>query len=243
MSEIILRGSLGKISGELRLPDRAEPMPLVILSHGFGGNRYGHQDYADYFLAQGLATFNFDFCGGGREIQSDGTMLEMSVLTEAQDLSAIMDHFKADPRFDRLLLWGASQGGFVSAYVAAQRPEDVAALMVEYPAFVLQDDAKARAAEDGSFPEIDEVMGTRIGRRYDEDAVSFDIYDVIGRYPGDVLVLHGDRDGIVPLRYSQRAAEVWPAARLVVMPGQDHGFAGEARAEAMRQEAAFLLAH
>ena len=127
---------------------------------------------------------------------------------------------------------------FAAVSVTASRSDST-----EYPAFVLQDDAKARAAEDGSFPEIDEVMGTRIGRRYDEDAVSFDIYDVIGRYPGDVLILHGDRDGIVPLRYSQRAAEVWPAARLVVMPGQDHGFAGEARAEAMLQEAAFLLAH
>lgn len=243
MHEIHIPGSLGDICGELRLPEAGGRLPLVILSHGFGGNQGGLADYAEYFRAQGLAAFSFDFCGGGFGSKSDGTMLEMSVLTEAEDLNAVLDHFLTDARFGPILLWGGSQGGFVSAYVAAHRPGDVAALALEFPAFVLQDDAKARAAADGSFPEVDSVMGVHIGRRYSEDAVSFDVYDVIGGYTGDVLILHGDRDGIVPLAYSQRAAEVFPAAELVVMPGQDHGFMGQARAEAMRREADFLLSH
>ena len=170
-------------------------------------------------------------------------MLEMSVLTEAEDLNVIIDHFKADERFDRIFLWGASQGGFVSSYVAAHRPQDVAAMVLEFPAFVLQDDAKARANPDGTFPETDSVMGIRIGRIYGEDAVSFDIYDVIGGYSGDVLILHGDRDGIVPLRYSQRALEVYPSAELVVMEEQNHGYMGHARAEAKERETVFFKAH
>ena len=36
-----------KISGELFIPDRAFPVPLVILSHGFGGNRGGVKGYAE----------------------------------------------------------------------------------------------------------------------------------------------------------------------------------------------------
>lgn len=243
MNTVSIPGSMGNIWGELQLPGAEGRQPLVILSHGFGGTHAGHQDYADFFTARGLATFNFDFCGGGIGSKSDGTMLEMSVLTEAADLDAVIDHFLSDARFSRILLWGASQGGFVSSYVAAHRPGDVAALMLEYPAFVLQDDAKARAAADGTFPETESVMGRRIGRRYSEDAVSFDIYDVIGGYTGDVLILHGDRDGIVPLEYSRRAAGIYRSAELVVMPGQDHGFTGDARAEAMRREAAFLLVH
>lgn len=243
MEQIHISGSLGNLYGELQIPGDEGPWPLVIMSHGFGGTHAGHQDYANYFSSRDLATFSFDFCGGGFGSKSDGTMLEMSVLTEAEDLSAVIDHFKGDRRFDRLLLWGASQGGFVSACVAAKRPEDVAALMLEYPAFVLQDDARARADADGGFPEVDNVMGIRIGRRYSEDAVSFDVYDVIGGYAGDVLILHGDRDGIVPLRYSRRAAAVYSSAELAVLQGQDHGFVGEARTEAMRREAEFLLAH
>ena len=41
---------------------------------------------------------------------------------------------------------------------------------------------------------------------------------------GDTLILHGDRDEIVPFGYSARAAEVIPKAALLVVPGQGHGF-------------------
>ena len=243
MNEILIPGSMGDIYGILQLPEADAPVPLIILSHGFGGTHDGNRDYADYFLGQGFATFNFDFCGGGFGSRSAGTMLEMSVLTEARDLNAIIDYFKTDDRFDRIFLWGASQGGFVSSYVAAQRPQDVAAMVLEFPAFVLQDDAKELANPDGTFPETYSVMGIRIGHVYGEDATSFDIYDVIGSYAGDVLILHGDRDGIVPLSYSQRAAEVYPSAELVIMEGQNHGFMGTARTEAKERETAFFTEH
>ena len=243
MTEITIAGSLGRLYGVLQMPEAPASAPLVILSHGFGGTLEGNRDVADWFVAQGFAVFNFDYCGGGIGSKSDGTMLQMSVLTEAADLNAVIDHFIGDSRFPRLFLWGASQGGFVSSYVAAQRPGDVAALVLEFPAFVLQDDARRRAGPDGTFPEVDSALGVSIGRRYGEDAISFDIYDVIGAYAGDVLILHGDCDGIVPLRYSRRALEVYARAALVVMAGQDHGFTDEAKAEALRREAAFFRAH
>ena len=236
MDEVNIIGSMGRIYGVLERPEGESPAPLVILSHGFGGSHEGNADYAARFRARGLATFNFDFCG-------EGSMLEMSVLTEAEDLCAIIDAFKGDALFSRIFLWGASQGGFVSSYVAARRPGDVAALVLEYPAYVLQDDARARANPDGGFPETETVMGQRIGHVYGAAAVSFNIYDVIGAYAGDVLILHGDRDDIVPLDYARRAAKVFPSAELVVMPGQEHVFFGAARSEAMEREAEFFLAH
>ena len=98
---------MGKLYGILQLPGAETPYPLIILSHGFGGSHAGNQDYADYFTSQGFATFNFDFCGGGFGSKSDGTMLEMSVLTEAADLNAVIDYFR--PRFPVIFLWGASQ--------------------------------------------------------------------------------------------------------------------------------------
>ena len=131
-------------------------------------------------------------------------------------------------------------GGFISSYVAAHRPQDVRALAIEFPAYVLQDDAKKRANPDGTFPEVFNAMNTQIGRKFNMEAVSFDIYDVIGGYTGDVLIQHGDQDRLVPLRYSQRAAEVFPSAELVVLPGQGHGFRGEYRAQAMERELAFF---
>lgn len=237
----MIRGSLGNIYGELTLPKGTIPVPLVILCHGFGGNLTGNQDYADYFVSHGFAVYNFDFCGGGMESRSEGTMLQMSVLTEAQDLNSIIDHFKGDDRFSRIILWGASQGGFVSAYVSAQRPSDIDRVLLEFPAIVLQDDAKKRTNPDGTYPDVSHVMGMTISRKYNEDAVSFDLYDLLPACARPVLILHGDQDLIVPLAYSERAAQVYPHASLVLFPGQGHGFTGLAREGAMKAAVDFFL--
>jgi len=240
MEEITINASMGGLYGILTMPETESPVPLIILSHGFGGNHAGNQDYSDYFVKQGFATYNFDFCGGGWGSKSAGTMLDMTVLTEAEDLNAIIDHFQTDDRFSCILLWGASQGGFVSAYVSAQRPEDVKAVVLEFPAIVLQDDARKRANADGSFPEISNVMGMQISHKYNETAVSFDLYEHITSYTGPVLILHGDKDTIVPLSYSEKARDVYGNAELIVYPGQGHGFMGTSRDEAKKAEAEFF---
>ena len=239
-TEYRIPASLGDLYGMLKMPAGKETMPLVILCHGFGGSYLGSLDYADRFVAGGYAAFSLDFCGGGLWTRSAGTMQEMSVLTEARDLNAVIDYFRADPRFTDIFLRGESQGGFVASYVAAERPEDIAGLILEYPAYVLQDDARRRQRADGSFPEYSTLLGMRIGRIYSEDVVSFDIYEHMAAYGGPVQILHGDRDRLVPMRYSERAAEVYQNAELIVMPGQGHGFLGTGRQDAMEKELAFL---
>ena len=238
--EYRIPASLGNLYGVLQLPEEEGPVPLLILCHGFGSSYLWSQDYADHFVKGGYAVFGLDFCGGGVISKSDGTMLQMSVLTEARDLNAVLDFFRDDPRFSAFYLRGESQGGFVASYVAAQRPEEIKGLVLEYPAYVLQDDAKRRRLPDGSFPEVSTLLGMRIGRVYSEDVLSFDIYEHMAAYTGPVLILHGDKDRLVPLSYSERAAGVFRNAELVVLPGQGHGFQWAGRTEAKEKELAFL---
>ena len=241
MEEIVIQSPNGNVYGVLRLPERKTPVPLVILSHGFGGNHSLDLDSAAYFNKAGFATFSLDFCGGGFNSRSSGTMLDMSVLTEAADLDAVIDHFRSDGRISEICLWGASQGGFVSAYVSARRPGDISAVVLEFPAIVLQDDSEKRRLPDGTFPETSSILGARISRKYDEDATSFNLYDLLPAYTGPVLILHGDQDPIVPLRYSEKAAETYANARLVVLPGQGHGFTGASKHDALAMETEFFL--
>ena len=243
VEEIRIRASLGEMFGVLTVPETEGPVPLIILCHGFGGNHSGNQDYSDFFVKNGFATFNLDFCGGGMGSKSAGTMQEMSVLTEAEDLNAAVDYFLGNEAFSCILLWGASQGGFVSGYVSAQRPEDIRAVVMEFPAIVLQDDAKEKMNPDGSFPETSRILGIPMGKKYNEDAVSFDFYEHIAAYTGPVLILHGDKDPIVPLRYSERARDVYENAELIVYPGQGHGFTGKSRNEAKDAELIFFTEH
>lgn len=215
-----------KIYGKLYLPEKNGPLPLVIMEHGFGGNHADMKNYAGKFTESGFAVYAFDFIGGGVESKSDGKMTEMTVLTEAADLSTVIDGLKERGIFDteNIFLLGGSQGGFVATYVAAQRPHDIRALVVLYPAYVLQDDAWRRTPDPENIPETINVMGLTIGRVYNAAAMSFDIYEHMKNYTGNVLIIHGTADPIVPLSYSERAADTFPSARLVTIEGGGHGF-------------------
>ena len=168
------------IYGELFLPEGDEPLPLVVISHGFGGNSRDVRAYAEMFAENGIAACAFDFIGGGRGSRSDGKITEMSVLTEAADLNAVIDGLTARDDIDasELYLLGGSQGGFVATYVAGTRPDDIKALIALYPAYVIHDDAWSRTPDPDNIPETMNLMGTTIGRIYNADAMSFDILKV-----------------------------------------------------------------
>ena len=237
---IIPNGSLGKIYGILSLPEKEGRCPLIILSHGFGSDHEANQDYAEAFTEQGFGTFNFDFCGGGRNSMSVGTMEQMTVLTEAKDLMCLVQTLYAEPYVSAVYLWGESQGGFVSAYVAAKQPDLVEKLVLLYPAFVLQSDAEKRRLADGSFPEQTPFGDSFVTRKYNEDAVSFDIYEIIARYRKPVLILHGDQDDVVPPEWSEKAAAVYERATLTMIPGGGHGFESTDRDQATKEAVAFF---
>lgn len=218
-----------RIYGELYLPDGNSPFPLVILSHGYGGNLNGMRPYAELFARNGLAAYLFDFMGGGYESQSDGTMTEMSVLTEAADLNTAINALRERPEIDasQIFLLGNSQGGFVSTYVASTRPDEIAGLVVVSPYYVMQDILRDAFPDAESIPDTFTMIAGTVGRIYAEDALSFDIYDVMRNYPGKVLIVHGTEDGIAPIAYSERAAEVFPDAQFVPIVGAGHNFKNE----------------
>ena len=230
------------IYGKLFLPAGETELPLVILSHGFGGSHLYTEEYAEYFAENGIASFAFDFVGGGSASRSGGSTTEMSVLTEAADLGAVVDFFMDYSEIDRqrIFLFGESQGGFVSTYVAGTRPEAIAGLIALYPAFVLQDDSRQRNPDPETGPETSNMMGVTIGMIYDVDAQSFDIYDIMAGYTGKTLLIHGTADQIVPLSYSEKAESRFQDAKLITIDGAGHGFYGEDMEEAAQLSFSFI---
>lgn len=231
-----------KLSGDLLLPDAAGPLPLVILSHGFGGSRYVVRDYAETFACHGIAACIFDFIGGGNDSQSDGDTTQMSVLTEAADLDVILSAMREDPRFDagRIFLFGESQGGLVSTYVGCRRPDDVAGLVLLYPAYVIRDLVTQNVPDLDSIPESLTLWGVKIGAVYARDALTFDIYEMMTDYPREVLIIHGTDDNIVPIAYSERAVTTFPDAELITLEGAGHGFSGKKKTSAAASALAYV---
>lgn len=232
-----------KIYGKLFLPEETDaPLPLVILSHGLGSDHRIMEPYAESFAENGFAAFVFDYIGGSEESMSDGNMTGMSVLTEAEDLSCILQSFRSDSRFseDEIFLLGGSQGGFISAYAAGKHPDEIAGLVLLYPAFNLQDICRKLVSDADEIPDSVVIGEHTVGSLYIRDMLTFDIYEVLRQYPGPVLLFHGTADPYVPLEYTQRAGQVLADARVVIIEGAEHGFDGEDRNRVEREAVAFV---
>lgn len=223
------RGAL-RIQGYLLKPERSGRMPAVIISHGFASNTRDTRKYAKRFVKMGYVTVYYDFCGSGRS-KSDGESTDMSVLTEKEDLSAVLDKLLSYSFVDNsnIILAGCSQGGLVSALLSAERKADVSKLIQYYPALCIPDDARRGKMLGSKFdpvnvPQTFRALFIKLGARYVTDAQKLDPFKEICGYTGPVLICHGTADKIVSLSYAQRAEREYPNARLVVINGGDHGF-------------------
>jgi dipeptidyl aminopeptidase/acylaminoacyl peptidase len=218
-----------RINGVVLIPkgDR-EKIPTIIMSHGFAVTYNSQLLFAQNLASQGIAVYLFDFCGGSMRSSSDGETTEMSVLTEQQDLNSVINMIKQQDFVDvnNIFLWGHSQGGFVSAVTAASRAEDVKGLILYAPALNIPDVACNTYASTADIPERMDFWEVKIGKVYWESVYNYNIYENIGAYTKSVLILHGDRDDIVPISFSEEALHYYKSARLITFPGAGHAFYG-----------------
>ena len=239
------RGAL-TIRGCLLRPEGTGRMPAAIISHGFASSTRFTGKYAKRFADAGYVTVCFDFCGSGKG-KSDGASTEMSVLTEKDDLSAVLDTLRSFDFVDpsNIVLAGCSQGGLVSALLAAEREADVAKLILYYPALCIPDDARRGSMLGGTFdpeniPETFRAMFVPLGKKYAADAQMLDPFREICTYTKPVLLCHGTADKVVAVSYAQRAAKEYPHADLVLIRGGDHGFIFRGFQPAMQATMDFL---
>ena len=229
-----------RLYGVTYRPEGEGPFPLVIFAHELGSSHVSGIPYARALAQAGVAAYTFDFRGGSIpsvENRSDGRSTSMSVLTEASDLLAITRVAGTWDFVDRnrVIYLGGSQGGAASLCAASRRPEEVAGLILLYPALSIVDDLHRRFSSLEAVPETYGMFGRwiQVGRRYAQDGWNLDFYGLLARLPMRTLVLHGDRDTMVDLSYSRRAAQALQRGELHVIHGAGHGFTGEAFQEAM----------
>ena len=221
-----------RIYGVLYRPDNpSAKMPLVIISHGFGGNNQWGIPYAKELTRHGYMVYCFDFCGGGNHSKSDGRTAEMSLLTERDDLKTVLTKLRTlpDVNTERITLMGESQGGIVTALTAVEVESLIHDIILFYPAFSIPDDTHRRYRTRADIPEEGEIWGVRLGRCYAEDIYELDPYTVIQNFRKPVLIVHGDSDRIVPVSYSDRAAQTYTNVEYYVLHGIDHGYSGMAQ--------------
>ena len=217
-------------------------LPIAIVSHGFMAFQDTVRQYAIAMAEMGYVSYCFDFCGGCViKGKSDGNTTEMSVLTEAKDLEAVITYAQSMEygNSEEIVLMGCSQGGFVSAIVASKLRDKISKLVLFYPALCIPDDARAGKMMFAKFdpdniPDIIRCGPMLLGKCYVEDVIGIDSYQEIQDFSGDVLIVHGTKDKIVSIEYSKRTYELFlenkgkkDEARIVSffpIDGAKHGF-------------------
>lgn len=226
-----------KIHGTVFRPEASEGalLPVAIVCHEFMANRLFSLPYAYNLAKNGYAAFCFDFNGGGVVSQSEGSSRNMSVLTEMDDLLTVVDYANQQPYTDDrgVVLYGCSQGGLVCALTAARFPDRINALILQYPALSIPDDARKGKMIKAEFdpnavPELLHCGPMKLGRRYAADVMDMDVSQATAGYAGRVLIMHGDKDTLVDISYSEEAFDRYrkagAQAQFAVIEGAGHIF-------------------
>ena len=234
--EYKVQGPQGGISFKIALPDGfdtgTDQCPMVILMHGiFSSKDYNPMPALAKGLAKaGIASIRFDFDGHGK---SEGRMQDMTIDKEIADAMAIWEYAKGLPYVTGIGFLGHSQGGVVASMTAgrlAQQGSDVPEGMVLIaPGAVIKEACQGGKFFNARFdpkdpPEYIRCWGVKkLGREYLLSTQDLKIYETSAAYEGDVLLLHGTKDSIVPMWCSERYKETYgDKAELSKVEGENH---------------------
>lgn len=134
---IEIPGTRGNIPATIQLPAksaRGEELPLVVLCHGFTGNRQGDGHFAplaEDLAAHGIATVRLDFagCGDSTEPYSNYTLANM-----AADVDSVIGYMQATYGTGKTALVGHSMGGRLASLYPQLGQYPVTALALWSPA-------------------------------------------------------------------------------------------------------------
>ncbi|MGN0692412.1 MAG: alpha/beta hydrolase family protein [Oscillospiraceae bacterium] len=230
VKEMPCQSGKNSIYGVVYLPEGVSGrIPVVMLSHGYNSS-YSHvADMAEALAEKGTAAYCYDFCGGSSISKSSGSSMDMSILTEQEDLKNVIRMIK-DCYFtdnEKIFLYGESQGGFVSALTAAEMKDDIAGMALLYPAFCIPDNWLSKDPEQITEP-VD-FMGMKLSRKFREGVPEYDVFEAVSVFDKPVLLLHGDSDSLVDISYSQKLSDALPDCSFEIYENEGHGFSPEAR--------------
>ena len=161
-------GTRGNIPATIQLPAksaRGEELPLVVLCHGFTGNRQGDGHFAplaEDLAAHDIATVRLDFagCGDSTEPYANYTLANM-----AADVDSVIGYMQATYGTGKTALVGHSMGGRLASLYPQLGQYPVTALALWSPAngtglqgleflsidnFAVVEELAARADAEGS---------------------------------------------------------------------------------------------
>lgn len=212
----------------------------TVLVHGGGVTRAEGGFFvrlATGLASAGIGSLRFDLRGHG---ESEGRQEDLTLSSLVNDIRAAAEHVSSINGIDGAAnIVGASFGGGVSGYYAANYPERVRRLVLLNPLLNykrrlvdekpywhndrIDESAAQELATDGFLPRS---LTFRLGRALLNEVFYLQPHRVLPDFQAPTLFIHGTRDTFIPVDSSRWAADQMKApARLLEIEGSQHGFA------------------
>lgn len=245
ISELTIKNGNNTIYGKIYTPSTDGKHPAIILSHGYNGTNNDFINECNYYAENGYIAYAYDFCGGSANSKSSLKSTDMTIFTEKSDLLSVFNYLSTMENVDssQIFLFGGSQGGLVSSLAAEEIKDKVKGIILYYPAFGIPDNWRTTYPDISKIPETSNFWGLTLGKNFFITIHDFYVFDHIGNFDKDVLIIHGDKDAIVPIDYSKQAVKKYINAKLITMPGEGHGFSPEGANTAQNYVLDFLKEH
>ena len=174
--------------------------PVVVYFHGNGGSLQHRVPRFRPLVSDGTGLVALSYRGYGG---SQGNPSEEGLVADGR---AAYDFARKAYPDAKVVLWGESLGTGVATAVAAEN--DIAALVLEAPYTSTLEIAQAH------YPFIPVRWLMKDQFRSDER---------IGKVKAPILILHGDRDRVIPIAYGERLYAMAPEPKQIVrFAGGDH---------------------
>ena len=197
--QVALQSADGVRVGVWHVPPR-DGMPVVIYFQGNGGGLDLRAERFKRLTADGTGLVALNYRGYGG---SEGKPSEAGIILDAH---AAYDFAAQRYGASRIVLWGESLGTGVAVALAAEKP--VARIILESPYSSIADVAAA----------IYWFVPVRLLLMD-----SFRSDQRIAKVTAPVLVVHGERDGVVPIRFGERLYQLIPGPkRFIRLPQAGH---------------------
>lgn len=202
-----------ELIGSLHIPDKAagegfDPLPLLIICHGFVGSRIRVNrlfvEAARHFARNGFMVLRFDYAGCG---ESAGNYGEQIFGDFIQQTLHVLDFAEKLEGVDtgNITLIGHSLGGAVATFAAAH-DNRVKSLALWAPvAYPFQDITRIVGeqtyleARNNRYADYEGYLFTS---RFFDSMAPYSPLKEIQSFPGEVLLVHGSSDYVIPSKYS-----------------------------------------
>ena len=202
-----------KNSRGLKLVGVLEPAKtdkIVIMAHGFTSNkdRPKFVKTTEKLCAAGFAVLRFDFTGSG---ESDKEVI--TVASQVDDLKSMIN-FAREKGYSKIGLLGSSLGG-IDCILAYDKDIKAIVLLAPLTAAKTPDELKdpknrQKLLQEGYFIVTNRDKEFRIEKEYLQERESIKQEQILSVIKCPVLIIHGDKDDVVPLEHSKNAMKYLP---------------------------------